>query len=492
MATKGSNFVSVKDNCSIKEDILKKGIELDRIYIPTRGDVTNLGIHKYNDKLYSSNYVGVCRLKNIDGENLKKNGVEQILKVQPRFNLSVIEMLNFIRTDDEFDRYLAPQTVRRNQADKEIESLEMNELFYFYENESPIKVDADIAKESSILTTTLFLSMLKELCRKPLMGRMIKKEENLVGKVKGKILFNKHIRQNLVKGRNDRIYCKYLHYSEDIVENQFLKAALLKAKRFITQYFNENIESTNTNYNKTIAYCTKVLGHISSTKISGSECDNLKFNGCYANYKKVIKLAKMVLNEVSIDTNGKVSITNYIIPYAVSMEKLFEMYVRAYLKKNGFASYKTKDSEPLQLFKYDDKKSIFEGTEKGMADYIGGPIKPDIVVKNIKTDEVIVFDVKYKDFKNKRYAREDRLQLLAYALMYNCSHIGLIFPKQNDKEYLVPQRVQSLEKREIMYHELFVDIELDDNIEGVEELSYEKETSFAKYIENLFMDPKEI
>ena len=37
------------------------------------------------------------------------------------------------------------------------------------------------------------------------MGRMVRNEENLAGKVKGKIVFSKNIRANTLKGREDRI-----------------------------------------------------------------------------------------------------------------------------------------------------------------------------------------------------------------------------------------------------------------------------------------------
>lgn len=46
-------------------------------------------------------------------------------------------------------------------------------------------------------------------------------------------------------------------------------------------------------------------------------------------------MAKMILDDISIESNGDVSTTGYILPYAISMEKLFEVYVRAYFKKNG-------------------------------------------------------------------------------------------------------------------------------------------------------------
>lgn len=455
------SIFTAEDNSSINE--LRNFIDIENLDTSYNKGAINLGIYNYNNELRSSNYVGICRLKDRYGRDIKniQDGTVVILKIEPRFDLSVIDMLNYIRADDEFERYLAPQTIRKNQVDKEVESLEMNELFHFFNNEAPIKVDAPIARDSSLLTVTLFLAMLKDLCRRPLMGKMVKKEENLVGKVKGKIVFDKNIRENFLKGRNDRIYCEYLEFSQDILENQVLKAALVKAKRFILSYF-KGLEGIDNNYNRNIVYCSKVLEHISSKKIASRDCESLKLNGVFAYYKPVINLAKMVLGEISLDADGKSNTTNYVIPYAISMEKLFEVYVRAYLKNNGIVSYKTQVDGGIQLQRYDEKKSIFENTKKEMANYIGGSIKPDLIFKDIKTGEIVVFDVKYKSYDNKRFAREDRLQLLAYAFMYKCSHVGLIFPTlskiNNEETDFTPQVIQSLEERTIKYHQLIVDI----------------------------------
>lgn len=52
----------------------------------------------------------------------------------PRFNVTVVELLNYIRDDDEFDRYLAPQTRSNRHQDKEIEAVDKNEIFYFFES----------------------------------------------------------------------------------------------------------------------------------------------------------------------------------------------------------------------------------------------------------------------------------------------------------------------------------------------------------------------
>lgn len=451
-------FYYTQDNSVIHN--LNDKIDVYDILMTNDKDPVNLGLHIYDNKIFTSNYVGVCRLKNVLGNNIKVDGKEVILIVEPRFSLSIVQLLNYIKDDDEFDRYLAPQTSKYNASDKNIESLSENEVFHFFEDELPIKVEEGFAMNSSIITVSVFLTMLKNLCKRPLMGRMIKKEGNLVGKIKGKIVFHQNIKNNTTRGRNDRFYCEYSKYSEDIIENQILKLALIRAKRFINEYFG-NVNQENNSFIETISFCNKSFSHISEVKISSNECNRLKFSGCYNYYKPVIKVAKMILDEISIEASGKVQISNYVIPYAISMEKLFEIYVRAYLKQNGILSYKKNDSSGIKLEKFDEKLNIFNNKhDTQLAEYIKGNIKPDIVLKNLETEKVTIFDVKYKNYKNTKNVRNDRLQLLAYSMMYDSSNIGIIFPVEDGEENFIfkSQVINTYQTRDVNYHQMLLTI----------------------------------
>lgn len=456
----GKRVYLITDNTRMDAftDCLKEG-DKDRLLVSYGESRMNLGIHYYRKDLYSSNLVGICRLKTSDGENLyDSDGNELLIKVIPRFHVTVVHLLNYIREDDEFDRYMAPQTSSSRQKEKEIEAIDRNEIFYFFENEKPLKVEDSIFAENSIMTVTVFLTLLRLLCKRPLMGRMIKDEKNLTGKVKGKVVIAKNIRANTMHGRNDRFYCQYLRYTDDIVENQILKAALKKAKRFIIDYFGDYSKEHNS-YVDMISYCSNVLGHISDISCSGSACAGLRFSGCYVYYQPVMTMAKMILDDISIESNGKVNTTGYIVPYAVSMEKLFEVYVRAYLKKNGIYSYKRKDGKGIRLEKFDEKRKVFleEDALPNPGKYISGSIKPDLILTNQKTGETVVMDVKYKEYTSGN-ARNDRLQLLAYSMMLNANHVGIIFPTQTEVVIFDAHRINSMESRVVQYHQMLLGV----------------------------------
>ena len=438
------------DNSSLEG--LSEKIDPGQVYCPEDAQAVNLGIRRVKGRLYAGNYVGLCRLKGINGRNITAwDGREVILKVQPRFSLSPVDLLNFIREDDEFDRYLAPQTTRIGAADREIEDLIDNELFHFFTDEDPIFLQDEIAQESSIITASVFVSLLRSLCGRPLMGRIVSREENLVGKARGRIVFSQNIRHNTLRGRDDRLYCRYLQYTEDILENQILKAALKKAEAFLDRYF-LCVGGGGNRLRDMVVCCKNALSHVSYKKITRFDLNSIKTTGVYVSYKPVINAAKMVLNEITLGANGSTAATSYVIPYAISMEKLFEMYVRSYLKKAGVKSSNSPE-EGLRLARYDEKTAVLKERGRGYSNYIRGNVKPDILIYNPNTGRHIVFDVKYKDSSSARFSRADRLQLLAYGLMYDCEHVGNIFPSQGKNICYHSNEINSSEEKTRYYHQ---------------------------------------
>ena len=433
----GKRIYIITDNTKMNGFIdYIKSEDVDRLYVTYSESRVNLGIHYYRNKLYTSNLVGICRIKSVDNETLyDAEGNELLIKVIPRFNVKIVELLNYMRDDDEFDRYMAPQTISNRHKERDIEAIDRNEIFYFFGNENPLKVDDKISGENSIITVTVFLTLLRLLCKKPLMGRMLKEEKNLTGKVKGKIVIEKNIRANTMHGRNDRFYCQYLQFSEDIIENQILKAALKKSKRFVIEYF-KGWGKDNNNYTSMISYCSNALRNISDIQCDGEACNGLKFSGCYIYYKPVMAMAKMVLDDISIESNGDVSTTGY-----------------------------------------DNKTDVFleeEGLENP-GKYISGSIKPDLILTDQESGETMVLDVKYKDYRNGD-SRDDRLQLLAYSMMMNANNIGIILPAQDEVEIFDARRINSMENRVVKYHQMLLGIMKDNPVIA----NYIKTNAFKK------------
>lgn len=114
---------------------------------------------------------------------------------------------------------------------------------------------------------------------------------------------------------------------------------------------------------------------------------------------------------------------------AVSMSDLFELYAGAVIK----ACFSEKKHGHGWSCHFEDGKANLLPTAGSNAYkyYIAGKVIPDIVLE--KDGKYIILDVKYKDCDVPN--RDDRLQLLAYADVYDAHVIGHIFPakeKQGD------------------------------------------------------------
>ena len=113
------------------------------------------------------------------------------------------------------------------------------------------------------------------------------------------------------------------------------------------------------------------------------------------------------------------------IPILVLMEDAFERYVRNLLSEL-----------PHPLIARDGNLSPPEGAKKLLVDHDIDAFKvpvvtPDIVIYNkINGNPVLVADVKYKIIKEYP-SSDDRNQVLAYALSYNCDVACLVYPRRS-------------------------------------------------------------
>ncbi|TBL80847.1 5-methylcytosine restriction system specificity protein McrC [Paenibacillus thalictri] len=418
---------------------------------------TNLGIYQDQQGRYlAKGYVGVCRLKANGRRVLDKEGRECILRVVPRFpGLEPLAMLNELQDDDEFAQYLMPERALLKGSTEESKDILDNELFYFYPNEPLIPLAHEAMKDSSLLTVMLFLNGLKAVCRKPLMGSMQQHEENLTGKVKGKILVSPNIKHNAARARVERIYCRYQVYSMDILENRILKYALHKANRFLNRFFSHVSTDSLQKIRQAVHYCNKALEHVSLKNITEAELRSAKAAGFYAYYKPVLEAAKMVIKGISIRADGEVEDVGYITPYAINMQKLFEFYVRAVIKRE----LKKNPDWHISLEPYFKPHEIHRNENI----YLMRNVRPDIVLKYMKLEgdqseaKYIVFDVKYKRSDNKFSAREDTHQLLSYRMLFDAEHIGFLFP--NCVESSQPTEIVSRQHTKTYYYQFKVSLE---------------------------------
>lgn len=429
----------------------------------------NLGLHYFNKSIYTSSYVGATRLVDNNGNVIKdKDGKECVLAVEPRFNVDVWKMFDTVLGDDEYNYYDKHDRNKNNNNNKSTDSERVNGdslLYRIFLDQKPIKIKTNSQQSGNLLLAISFIRQCKNICMKQLKSRDVYTDENLNGKIKGRILFNQHLKKNVFQGREDRIFCRYKVTTVDCIENRILKAALLKAKKII-----DNKEHTVQipNIKSMWRYCMTALDDVRTVNITSADFSAAKTTGYYSFYKPAFSLAKLIIKDSSINISQSEEKEQYIVPYAIKMESLFEFYCRAVIKQKikqrneynkeideynkNHTDQKDKKDE-IKILKYQEKLSLLD--QEQPETHLQENCIPDIVlckkVNNKKSNEqdntevsdksneqneyqMCVYDVKYKNINNYFSKREDSFQILSYSLLLNAVSCGFIMPEQDNKK----------------------------------------------------------
>lgn len=143
---------------------------------------------------------------------------------------------------------------------------------------------------------------------------------------------------------------------------------------------------------------------------------------------------KDIRNKNTENKNVEISIPTFAFNIANIFEVVARVTISESLKNTDWEVLNGNDNEHEVL--KSNKNNEGKGNEgKGNEEfYINGTVKPDIVIRKKveeNTYKYIIIDAKYKSPENKN--RMDRLQILAYAYLYDAHIVGHIFPKKSKK-----------------------------------------------------------
>lgn len=175
-----------------------------------------------------------------------------------------------------------------------------------------------------------YVSLLEDLVVHGLKKGYVIDESNLKAKVKGHILFAKHLSNNIIPKREDRNYCRFSEYTTDIPENRLLKKALLFVQSAIRYYTDFNNQGDK-NFLPFSVRINKLLNHFNnvSGQASLSDVQKTSSNKLFSSYSEAIRLAKMILrhhdNEIAKGNNKTEK--HKVPPFWIDMPRLYEMYV---------------------------------------------------------------------------------------------------------------------------------------------------------------------
>ena len=474
-------------------------------YFPTFSSVRgydpspfNMGIYcerKVNDvKLRSTQYVGVVPLMK------REKGDERItdypiIKISSRFKISPTEMLSEVLSGNDY--YENPNMLKtRSYTENEWFELAKKKtdervLFGIISGISQVDLsqsdgnsgkgnesDLGIVEAYGVFEIVDFVNKAKEICKKSLKKQSQRVEENLNCKVKGRILVQKQIKYNEVRGQKQKMYCAYNMMSEDIKENQIIKYTLHLCRK--NTAIGDSLEED-------IQFCMNSLCGVPLKKCTVADFIGLKNNGAYKQYKEVLAAAKKVISRYSlsygenvtdIEGNVEARITNHkVMPYFIDMNLLFEYYCRALFRKaiDEYSSENTSKYDGFYLessenaarvlfqcdreymekywkdyYRDDDEEDNDKNQKVSLRHFFMARYIPDIVIvykssKNSKEQIVAVIDAKYSDIESAE-KRSRTHQIMFYMKALNCNYGGLVSPSLKGRENPISSKVWENQK----------------------------------------------
>ncbi|MCV3458472.1 restriction endonuclease [Campylobacter lari] len=243
---------------------------------------------------------------------------------------------------------------------------------------------------------TMFLDEFDSVYKKGLMRSYVSSEENRTF-LKGKLLFNEHIKSNLI--HKERFFTSSDEFVLDIAPNRLIKSTL-------------NFLKSKTSSNKfKIIKAMQMLDEVEFSKNYEKDF-SFKISRHFDYYENILSWCKIFLqNQSFAPYKGKNEAFALLFP----MEKLFENYV-AYMFKlaNPSKNIKTQSSGKYLISKNDEKCFM---------------LKPDLYIEN-----KMILDTKWKipddneDEKKHGISQSDLYQMFVYANKYEIKEIYLIYP----------------------------------------------------------------
>jgi 5-methylcytosine-specific restriction endonuclease McrBC regulatory subunit McrC len=263
-------------------------------------------------------------------------------------------------------------------------SEKLSESIFECDPDKPL-IEGVALPDVSLLQIAVYLKELARFCQRDLRQGFLRTRENLVGRVKGRILIEENIRCNTVVGRADRVVCEYAQMTLDTDANRILKAALTRCYRYLSR--------TEGRYPQLTIWsrqCEAALSDVSNFTVCDADFRKIRYSGLMQRYRKPHKLAKMILKRLRTDAQGEIlESPSVTVPFFINMWALFELYVGVILEKTG-----------IQFIPQKPVPFPFK-TDRGKSGSV--TIKPDYYAE----DAGIVADAKYKNISNEAPKAEE-------------------------------------------------------------------------------------
>ncbi|MDX8412760.1 MAG: McrC family protein [Mariprofundales bacterium] len=310
-------------------------------------------------------------------------------------------------------------------SDKSVDGVKQSQLVLLrmlrYLKSAKFKVggDAQLNKAPMHLLELFMAYFLKEvnmLVKHGVRSDYVTRNENQVF-LKGKLLVNQQIRVNAMQ--QQYFFCAYDEYEPNRPENRLIHRALEKVSRLTRNVNNQRLS-------RELMFVFADVPISKDVRQDFSKCRN---NQVMAHYQHPLEWCRLILHEEStVPLAGKTQSISILF----SMEKIFEDYVAAMLRKYLPSDFRISTQHSGKTLSI--KPKMFK-------------LRPDIVIK--QKDNLWVADTKWKvlDEKDTNHgiSQGDMYQLYAYGKKYEgCNGLFLIYPKgnhfKNSKQFIFDEK----------------------------------------------------
>lgn len=289
-------------------------------------------------------------------------------------------------------------------APKSITGVEFDLLFGCDTEQEPI--DAVDLPGLTLLEVIAYLHSLAHFVQRHLRQGFVRVQENLIGKVRGRVLISRHVRENLARARPDRVICEFTVFSLDTLENRILKAALDIAGHWLTQAaLAPDLQDA---LHRWSAIARTALATVPDCRVNPRDWSAVHKTGLMAAYARPLALARMILARLHLTPNGRVNDDpGRTFPFFLNANRLFEAWVGVCLHAAGC---------PVRA-QVARRLNVCEG---GAVEF-----RPDFV---LGPDPWAVVDAKYKILGADRLISADLFQAIGYT--------RLLTPHLADQEHV--------------------------------------------------------
>ena len=262
-------------------------------------------------------YLGIVK----DGENLKAHyyiGASWFIKdkcafvVKPKVDVDYIKLF-----------------MTALELNSENEAAYFSNYYYIDFEKPAIKTNA----LDNVITPLLilhYISLLRHLVSRGLKKGYVVREENLQSKVRGRILLQRHLTKNVFAKREDRVFCRFQEFTEDIPENRILKKALSFSVRFINQLpsFKSHLQELTPQLSMIGSAFENVSEDVTIVQVAKVNAGKI-----FRHYESAIKVAKLILRHFDYSIDNASETAQEVRPFCIDMPRLYEMYVLSLLRK---------------------------------------------------------------------------------------------------------------------------------------------------------------